>query len=208
MEKLKGRQEEDEEDADVGTRYLSPEDAALLSLPEHLRKSTFKKDQQMLSAQMLSGIPEVDLGIEAKIQNIERTERAKRDLLAKGEISTGELPRNAYSSHARFTDTSGSLGSDGRFEPNVFGDAAIPMDPARWAAEQHDPNAVEAKVRRDMLQSGAPRGKPEGSEFMANRNENSFTKGYDGDGVAGDSMLPLRDIFLTTGTDITPMVTT
>ena len=37
MEKLKGRQEEDEEDADVGTRYLSPEDAALLSLPEHLR---------------------------------------------------------------------------------------------------------------------------------------------------------------------------
>ena len=38
MEKLKGRQEEDEEDADVGTRYLSPEDAALLSLPEHLRQ--------------------------------------------------------------------------------------------------------------------------------------------------------------------------
>ena len=37
MEKLKGRQEEEEEDADVGTRYLSPEDAALLSLPEHLR---------------------------------------------------------------------------------------------------------------------------------------------------------------------------
>jgi len=81
MEKLKGRQEEDEEDADVGTRYLSPEDAALLSLPEHLRKSTFKKDQQMLSAQMLSGIPEVDLGIEAKIQNIERTESAKRKLI-------------------------------------------------------------------------------------------------------------------------------
>ena len=72
----------------------------------------------MLSAQMLAGIPEVrpgiwnskvkikklsksrfaiitqvDLGIEVKIQNIERTERAKRELLAKGEISTGELPR-------------------------------------------------------------------------------------------------------------------
>ena len=38
-------------------------------------------------------IPQVDLGIEVKIQNIERTERAKRELLAKGEISTGELPR-------------------------------------------------------------------------------------------------------------------
>ena len=85
---------------------LCPFDAKdFQALPEHLKKSTFKKDQQMLSAQMLAGIPEVrpsltnvtiaqvDLGIEVKIQNIERTERAKRDLLAKGEISTGELPR-------------------------------------------------------------------------------------------------------------------
>ena len=39
----------------------------------------------MLSAQMLSGIPEVDLGIEAKIQNIERTESAKRKLLEDAE---------------------------------------------------------------------------------------------------------------------------
>lgn len=35
----------------------------------------------MLSNQMLSGIPEVDLGIEAKIRNIEATEEAKLRLL-------------------------------------------------------------------------------------------------------------------------------
>ena len=35
----------------------------------------------MISAQMLTGIPEVDLGIDVKIQNIERTERAKKKLL-------------------------------------------------------------------------------------------------------------------------------
>lgn len=35
----------------------------------------------MLSNQMLSGIPEVDLGIEAKIKNIEATEEAKMKLL-------------------------------------------------------------------------------------------------------------------------------
>ena len=35
----------------------------------------------MLSNQMLSGIPEVDLGIEAKIKNIEATEEAKLRLL-------------------------------------------------------------------------------------------------------------------------------
>ena len=51
------------------------------------RKSTFKKDQQMLSAQMLSGIPEVDLGIEAKIQNIERTEKAKRKLIEEAKMA-------------------------------------------------------------------------------------------------------------------------
>lgn len=79
MEKMKGVSEED--DDNDGPAYLTPEDAALMALPEHLRKSTFKKDQQMLSAQMLTGIPEVDLGIEAKIKNIERTEQAKAKLL-------------------------------------------------------------------------------------------------------------------------------
>jgi len=45
-------------------QYLSPEDAALLSVPEHLRVSSTQKSEEMLSNQMLSGIPEVDLGIE------------------------------------------------------------------------------------------------------------------------------------------------
>ena len=37
--------------------------------------------EEMLSNQMLSGIPEVDLGIEAKIRNIEATEEAKQAVL-------------------------------------------------------------------------------------------------------------------------------
>jgi hypothetical protein len=45
-------------------KFLSPEDAALMSLPEHLRKSGSNRSEEMLSNQMLSGIPEVDLGIE------------------------------------------------------------------------------------------------------------------------------------------------
>lgn len=54
-----------ENDADLKkNQYLSPEDAALLSVPEHLRVSSTKKSEEMLSNQMLSGIPEVDLGIE------------------------------------------------------------------------------------------------------------------------------------------------
>ena len=63
-----------------GARYFSPEDRALMSLPDHLKKSTFRKNEEMLSSQMLSGIPEVDLGIEEKIRNIEATESAKKKM--------------------------------------------------------------------------------------------------------------------------------
>lgn len=44
--------------------YCSPEEAALQAVPEHLRQSSAHRSEEMLSNQMLSGIPEVDLGIE------------------------------------------------------------------------------------------------------------------------------------------------
>lgn len=61
--------------------YTSPEEAALQAVPDHLRESSTKRSEEMLSNQMLNGIPEVDLGIEAKIKNIEATEEAKLKLL-------------------------------------------------------------------------------------------------------------------------------
>ena len=58
----------------ISTRpYLPPiyfsstsRDAELYELPEHIRSvsAKYKKTEAMLSNQMLSGIPEVDLGIE------------------------------------------------------------------------------------------------------------------------------------------------
>ncbi|CAH2088974.1 unnamed protein product [Euphydryas editha] len=70
-----------ENDDGESLKYLAPEEAALLSLPEHLRVSSAPRSEEMLSNQMLSGIPEVDLGIDAKIKNIEATEEAKLKLL-------------------------------------------------------------------------------------------------------------------------------
>jgi len=69
-----------EESTSSNDCFKSPEDA-LYEVPEHLRVSSSKKSEEMLSNQMLSGIPEVDLGIEAKIRNIEATEDAKQRLL-------------------------------------------------------------------------------------------------------------------------------
>ncbi|GAB0086815.1 uncharacterized protein DMENIID0001_010000 [Sergentomyia squamirostris] len=70
-----------DEPLDNPAKYLSPEEAALLALPDHLRHGSAQRSEEMLSNQMLSGIPEVDLGIEAKIRNIEATEEAKQKLL-------------------------------------------------------------------------------------------------------------------------------
>lgn len=79
LSKRKGKKDDD--DIDSKNKYCSPEEAALLAVPSHLTTSSSLRSEEMLSNQMLSGIPEVDLGIEAKIKNIEATEEAKLKLL-------------------------------------------------------------------------------------------------------------------------------
>lgn len=82
----------------------------LYELPENIRVNSAKKTEEMLSNQMLSGIPEVDLGIDAKIKNIIFTEEAKAKLLAeqrnrKKDNGTSFVPTNIavnYVQHNRF----------------------------------------------------------------------------------------------------------
>ncbi|XP_067643622.1 splicing factor C9orf78 [Eurosta solidaginis] len=84
LQKRKGRNSKDNIDNEGEgdpNKYLTPEEAALLALPDHLRQSSSNRSEEMLSNQMLNGIPEVDLGIDAKIKNIEATEEAKQKLL-------------------------------------------------------------------------------------------------------------------------------
>ncbi|KAJ6643553.1 Telomere length and silencing protein 1 like [Pseudolycoriella hygida] len=82
LSKRKGIKSSSADDAmENSHKYLTPEEAALLALPDHLRLGNTQKSEEMLSNQMLNGIPEVDLGIEAKIKNIEATEAAKEKLL-------------------------------------------------------------------------------------------------------------------------------
>jgi len=97
------------EDKPEEARYLSPEEAALQAVPEIFRESTSKKNEEMLSNQMLSGIPEVELGLDAKIRNIEATEEAKQRLLResmmKKERPSEFVPKNYavnFVQHNRF----------------------------------------------------------------------------------------------------------
>ena len=79
MEKRRrGAGKDDPNATDAAPKYMTPEEAALASLPAHLKRSAGQKSEEMLSSQMLSGIPEVDLGIDEKIRNIEATEAAKK----------------------------------------------------------------------------------------------------------------------------------
>nr|XP_010968570.1 telomere length and silencing protein 1 homolog isoform X1 [Camelus bactrianus] len=104
-----------DEDADM-MKYIETElkkriaEDCLYELPENIRVSSAKKTEEMLSNQMLSGIPEVDLGIDAKIKNIISTEDAKARLLAeqqnkKKDSETSFVPTNMavnYVQHNRF----------------------------------------------------------------------------------------------------------
>lgn len=112
MSKKKGVAREitgDAGEAESSHKYLSPEDAALLSLPAHLSQTSSQRSEEMLSNQMLSGIPEVDLGIEAKIKNIEATEDAKLKFLQeqqrKKDLPSHFVPSNMavnFMQHNRF----------------------------------------------------------------------------------------------------------
>lgn len=62
---------------------LNPDELIYQILPQHLLESGQKKSEEMLSNQMLSGIPEVDLGVEERIRNIEATEDAKMKWIEK-----------------------------------------------------------------------------------------------------------------------------
>lgn len=82
----------------------------LYELPDSINVSSAKRTEEMLSNQMLSGIPEVDLGIDAKIKNIISTEEAKARLLQeqqnkKKDSETSFVPTNIavnYVQHNRF----------------------------------------------------------------------------------------------------------
>ncbi|VDP32780.1 unnamed protein product [Soboliphyme baturini] len=77
LTRLRGGHPQEESEAE---KTISIDDV-LFELPNYLTKYHSRKTEDMLSNQMLCGIPEVDLGLEAKIKNIEETEIAKVKLL-------------------------------------------------------------------------------------------------------------------------------
>jgi hypothetical protein len=94
-------------------KFKRPEDA-LFDVPKYLIENQSKhKSEESLSEQMLSGIPEVDLGVEERMRNIEETERAKQSLtniraaIKSGKSDSQYAPQNMsvnFVQHKRFDD--------------------------------------------------------------------------------------------------------
>ncbi|KAK5647333.1 hypothetical protein RI129_002225 [Pyrocoelia pectoralis] len=147
LAKRKGNKAEEvvtEEEDVKKPKYLSPEEAALQAVPNHLRESSTRKNEEMLSNQMLSGIPEVDLGIEAKIKNIEATEEAKLKLLfeqnSNNDGPSQFVPTNMavnFAHHSRFNVDFSDLPKKKNKLENKIGDKGKPKKLEKATDDYH-----------------------------------------------------------------------
>ncbi|KAJ2960706.1 hypothetical protein NQZ79_g3907 [Umbelopsis isabellina] len=94
-----------EEDAETESKRYQDIYDELYKIPEHLRvdKKPVVEGNVQLSTQMLTAIPEVDLGMDARLQNIEATERAKRSLSENQQNGTKDNSRSEYNAPSRFS---------------------------------------------------------------------------------------------------------
>jgi len=146
LKRIKGTAETEQ---DSSSNKLKSAEDQLYQLPEHLQiKTKHSQSEEMLSNQMLSGIPEVDLGIDAKIKNIERTEEAKQKLIhemsKKKEKTTSFVPINMavnYVQHKRYMNNDSAPSESKKKKQQQIEDELPPLvvgDTARRpATESH-----------------------------------------------------------------------
>lgn len=72
-----------------GKKFKSPNDV-IFDLPKHLLESGKKKQGDGFTEETLSGIPEVDLGIDERMRNIEETEKAKSSIQQKTQAQSAQ----------------------------------------------------------------------------------------------------------------------
>ncbi|CBY22942.1 unnamed protein product [Oikopleura dioica] len=113
----------------------------LYEIPEKYRAtSKHLREDGLLSAQMLSGIPEVDLGVNNKLQNIERTEAAKRLLVDK--FIKDEKEASSDKSHERSYAREAAVNRGG----NEFTDQFYSQHMRFYKGEEAETDAVK-KIR-------------------------------------------------------------
>ncbi|XP_065647421.1 splicing factor C9orf78 homolog [Hydra vulgaris] len=147
------------------TKVLSKEDL-LYQLPENLKvQSKIMKSEEMLSSQVLCGIPEVDLGIEAKIKNIEATEEAKMKMIEESKNRKQQasefVPTNMASNfmhHSRFYDEKKAIEKEKKEEKERLENAVV-VDKGPTVGGDIIENVEDSKFIRNTMSSGGKRNK-------------------------------------------------
>ena len=119
MTKRQGNKEADSEQ-DSCTMYEKKLNE-LYSIPDNLQAQKKLNSEEMLSNQILSGIPEFDLGMEEKFRNVEATELAVRQLvrdqMGQEEGGSSLIPTNIaanFSHYEQCKEGAGALGKGRR----------------------------------------------------------------------------------------------
>ena len=98
LKKRRG-QESGEFDAEKEMQNLDPHDELFKVAEQYRTKSKpLEEGNVTTSAAMLTAIPEVDLGIDSRLKNIEATEMAKRKLIEKREKMAAQAQEDYYES--------------------------------------------------------------------------------------------------------------
>ncbi|KAK6107006.1 Hepatocellular carcinoma-associated antigen 59 family protein [Brugia pahangi] len=96
---------QDLEDNDATTSKVSSmEDTLMWKAAEKVRLFRSERNDELLSNQMLAGIPEVDLGINARMSNIIETEKKKSDMLKEVVEKRRNLAQDSLFSQDRAKD--------------------------------------------------------------------------------------------------------
>ncbi|VDP78335.1 unnamed protein product [Echinostoma caproni] len=129
----------------------------LRDVPEYLRPAIGQQREDMMSNQMLCGIPEVDLGVEAKMKNIEATEEAKQILLRQrynrryGANCDGMAPTNVavnFVQHSRWNNHSSAVTlSEADYKRELLS-ISTKSETSKPKSEHHEPPHIEAEMQR------------------------------------------------------------
>lgn len=133
---------DDTDDESTTGKVPSMEDRLLFKAAEKVRSYRSERNDELLSNQMLAGIPEVDLGINARMSNIIETEKKKTEMLKE----VIEKRRSVSEDGVFRQDLSMDLSKSYLQHPIFYMESTTRMGQEDWRKKLEDPQETEVRV--------------------------------------------------------------
>lgn len=143
MELRKRKADFDDADGEATSgKVTSMEDRLLFKAAEKVRLFRSERNDELLSNQMLAGIPEVDLGINARMSNIIETEKKKTEILKE----VIEKRRNVREDGVLRQDLNSGLSRGYLQHPIFYMESTTQLGQEDWRKKLDDRHETEAQV--------------------------------------------------------------